>query len=131
MSETIFSLISEQARATPEAPALLAPGRSDVSFARLHRRITDMVGRLNAVGVGHGDRVAIVLPNCPEAATVSLGVMAGAVAAPLNPEFKTAECEFFLSRLRPKLLLALAGQVTPARAVAERMGIAILEISPA
>lgn len=130
MSETIFGLISEQARGTPEAPAFLAPGRADASFARLHRRILDMVERLNAVGVGRGDRVAIVLPNSPEAATASLGVMAGAAAAPLNPEFKYAENEFFLSRLQPKLLLALAGQITPARAVAEKMGIPILELSP-
>jgi len=130
MSETIFGLISEQARGTPEAPAFLVPGRADVSFARLHRRIIDMVERLNAVGVGRGDRVAIVLPNIPEAAVASLGVMAGAAAAPLNPEFKEAESEFFLSRLRPKLLLALAGKITPARAVAEKMGIPILELSP-
>lgn len=39
MSETIFGLISETARTTPEAPALLAPGRADASFERLHRRI--------------------------------------------------------------------------------------------
>ena len=131
MPETIFDLISENARNTPEAPALLAPGRADASYARLQRRIIDMVERLNAIGVGRGDRVAIVLPSGPEAAIASLGVMAGAAAAPLNPEFKHAESEFLLSRLQPKLLLALAGQGTPARAVAEKMGIPILEISPA
>ena len=86
MSETIFGLISETARTTPEAPALLAPGRTGASFARLHRRILDMVERLNAIGVGRGDRVAIVLPNGPEAAIASLGVIAGAAAAPLNPD---------------------------------------------
>lgn len=50
-----------------------------------------MVERLNAVGAGRGDRVAIVLPNSPEAAAAILGVVAGATAAPLNPEFKSAE----------------------------------------
>jgi acyl-CoA synthetase (AMP-forming)/AMP-acid ligase II len=46
-------------------PALLAPGRDDASFAHLQRRILDMVDRLNAAGVGRGDRVAIVLRNSP------------------------------------------------------------------
>ncbi|MFQ5565781.1 MAG: AMP-binding protein, partial [Paracoccaceae bacterium] len=130
MSETIFDLISDTARSTPGAPALQAPGHAVTSFARLQRQITDVVERLNAVGVGRGDRVAIVLPSGPEAAVASLGVMAGAAAAPLNPEFKPAESEFFLSRLKPKALLAQAGQSTPARTAAEDMGIPILELLP-
>lgn len=54
-SETIFGLISETARRTPEAPAFLAPGRAGASYARLHRQIIDVVERLNAVGVGRDD----------------------------------------------------------------------------
>ena len=45
-------------------------------------------GRLNAIGIGRGDRVAIVLPNGPEMATAFLAVACGATTAPLNPAYR-------------------------------------------
>ena len=49
------------------------------------------VADLNLMGVGRGDRVAIVLPNGPEMAAAFLGVASGAVAAPLNPAYEGHE----------------------------------------
>jgi acyl-CoA synthetase (AMP-forming)/AMP-acid ligase II len=51
----------------------------------LLRQVEDAVGVPNDVRVGRNDRVAIVLSNWPEMAPASLGVAAGATAAPLNP----------------------------------------------
>jgi oxalate---CoA ligase len=56
-----------------------------LAYGGLLRQVEDAVGVPNDVRVGRNDRVAIVLSNWPEMATASLGVAAGATAAPLNP----------------------------------------------
>src|SRR5512135_320792 len=99
---TVRGLVEAQATRTPEAPAVLAPGRSPMSYARLLAQIDATVAALNALGIGRGDRVATVLANGPEMATVFLGIAAGAVAAPLNPAYREAEFEFYLADLAPR-----------------------------
>jgi len=90
-------------------PALLAPGRQVLSHEGLAAHVEATVASLNAAGIGRGDRVAIVLPNGPDAATAFLAVAAGAVAAPLNPIYREQEFEFFLDDLRAKALLVGGG----------------------
>ena len=68
-----------------DAPAIAAPERADLSHDGLRFLIGDTVARLNALGIGRGDRVAIVLPNGPEMATAFIAVAAAASNAPLNP----------------------------------------------
>src|SRR5262249_36618735 len=47
---------------------------------------------LQALGVQSGDRVAIILPNCPQFIVALFGVLkAGAVAMPLNPAYVARE----------------------------------------
>jgi acyl-CoA synthetase (AMP-forming)/AMP-acid ligase II len=88
------------------------------------------VARLNALGIGRGDRVAIVLPNGAETALAVLSIASGAVAAPLNPAYRAAEFEFYLGDLRPKALVCAAGQESPARAVAAAQAIPVLDLMP-
>ena len=60
------------------------------------------------LGVGRGDRVAIVLPNGPEMAAAFLSVAAAAAAAPLNPAYRQDEFEFYLGDLNAKALIVEA-----------------------
>ena len=60
-------------------------------------------------GVGQGDRVACHMTNRPELAVAYYACFRiGAIAAPLNTRFKTAELWPLLSRLRPALYLGEA-----------------------
>ncbi len=61
------------------------------------------------MGIGRGDRVAIVLPNGPEMAASFLAIGAGATTAPLNPGYKTDEFEFYLSDLNARALVIAEG----------------------
>jgi acyl-CoA synthetase (AMP-forming)/AMP-acid ligase II len=74
--------------------------------------------------------VAIVLPNGPEMAAAFVSVAAGATTAPLNPAYKAEEFEFYLSDLKARALVAQRGVETPARAVAEKLGVPVLELVP-
>jgi len=118
--------------AHPDAsPALLAPGRSPpLTHGGLRTLLQDTVGTLNGHGIGRGDRVAIVLPNGPEMAAAFLAIGAGAATAPLNPAYRADEFDFYLSDLEPRALVVEAGMDSPARAVADRRGIPIIELRP-
>ncbi len=128
MTRTVLSLLD----ATPETGiALTAPGRPDLSYRAL-RGVTGTLRRqLAARGIGPGDRVAIVLPNGPEMAVAFLAVTSGASAAPLNPNYKLAEYEFYLTDLRPKLVLVAPGSDNPVRQAAEALGISVAELQVA
>ncbi|HEX7201066.1 MAG TPA: acyl--CoA ligase, partial [Dongiaceae bacterium] len=65
-----------------------------------------------------------------EMAAAFLGVAAGAAAAPLNAAYREEEFDFYMSDIEAKLLLIEAGLESPARAVAARRGIAIVEVAP-
>jgi acyl-CoA synthetase (AMP-forming)/AMP-acid ligase II len=57
------------------------------------------------MGIGRGDRVAVVLPNGPEMAVAFLAVAAAATCAPLNPAYRAEEFDFYLSDLNVSALL--------------------------
>jgi len=129
MAETIYQSIAAQAEHAAEAIAIAAAGREPLTFARLREQINYVVEVLNRNAIGRGDRVAVVLPAGPDLAAVSLGVLAGATVAPLNPEYKAAEFEFYLESLGAKLLITQAGLGSPARTVAAAKKIPILELA--
>jgi acyl-CoA synthetase (AMP-forming)/AMP-acid ligase II len=112
-------------------PALRAPeGRAALTYADLRGLAQRSVAALNAKGIGRGDRVAIVLPNGPEMASVFVTVACGATTAPLNPAYRQEEFEFYIEDLKAKALLVAKGVETPARAAAAKLGVPIIEVVP-
>ena len=108
--------------------AIGAPGLPDLSYRDL-RDLADRTGAaLAALGVSPGDRVAIVLPNGPAMASCFLAVAAYATAAPLNPAYREDEFDFYISDLRARILVVQKGMDTPARAVAARHGVPVVEL---
>jgi len=127
----IYRLLAGRAQLSPDRPALTGPARAPLTYARLLAHIEEVADRLNRSGVGRHDRVALVLPNGPEMAAAFLSVAACATAAPLNPGFRAAEFEFCLSDLQARALIVETGKDSPARSVAHRLRIPIVEILPA
>ena len=113
-----------------DRPAIRAQERPSLSFAGLRALAERTVAALNGIGIGRGDRVAIVLPNGPEMAASFVAIACGATTAPLNPAYKDDEFEFYLNDLKARALVVQQGVETPARAVAQRLGIAVLELIP-
>jgi acyl-CoA synthetase (AMP-forming)/AMP-acid ligase II len=111
-----------------DAPAIAGIDGEPLSHAALRRQVEDTVVRLNDLGINRGDPVGIVLPNGPAMASAFVSVAAGAIAAPLNPVYRDEEFEFYLGDLGARALILAAGADTPAREVAARLGIAVLEL---
>jgi acyl-CoA synthetase (AMP-forming)/AMP-acid ligase II len=110
------------------AVALSAPERRPMDRGSLVRQSRQVVGQLRGLGVGQQDRVAIVLPNGPEMAALFLAVAAGAAAAPLNAAYREEEFDFYLSDIEARVLLIQAGLESPARAIAARRNIPVVEV---
>ncbi len=111
-----------------DGPAIGAPDRPSLTFGRLRSLIDKTGAALTGLGVSRSDRVAIVLPNGPEMATVFLGVANAAVAAPLNPSYKQDEFEFYISDLNAKLLIVEKGSTSPAVEAAGKLGVTVATI---
>jgi acyl-CoA synthetase (AMP-forming)/AMP-acid ligase II len=128
MTETIADLL---ARWPEDRPALLAPEQAPLSFGELKRQGAALCGWLNARGIGRGDRLAILLPNGPAMAAAFVGLAGAATTAPLNPAYRAEELDFYLGDLEARALVIAADLASPARDVAARRGIPILELAPA
>jgi amino acid adenylation domain-containing protein len=122
-------LLAQCAADSPDALALLAPGRLPLTYGRLAQRIDDVAAQLHAMGVGGHARVALVLPNGPEMAVAVLVVAATAVCAPLNPAYGTHEFESYLAALHAQALIVPEGIDCPARAVARALDLDVIELS--
>jgi acyl-CoA synthetase (AMP-forming)/AMP-acid ligase II len=110
-------------------PALGAPGRPALTYAQLRAHVGRTVERLNALGIGRNDAVAIVLPNGPEMASAFVAIGAAATTAPLNPAYRHDEFRFYLEDLDAKLLVVDQGSTSPALDVARELGIDVATLT--
>ena len=125
MQPTLKDLLATGADA---APAISAPGRSALSFGELRALIADTLARLNGLGIGRNDRVAIVLANGPEMASCFMACASGVASAPLNPAYRADEFEFYLADLNARALIVEQGSQSPAIAVATRLGVRLIDL---
>ena len=125
---TVRALVADAAATAGTRATVLAPDRPDCSGEQLLAGIDEIGARLRAAGVGRNDRVAIVVPNGPEMAVSFLAVAAYATAAPLNPAYKAADFEFYLSDLSARVVIVQAGFDSPVRDVAAEMGVPVMEL---
>ena len=86
----------------PEAPCLVF-GNRQWTYAELAAATDALAAEMASLA---GERVAFLLPNCPEAVMTYLACFrSGAVAAPLNTRYAPAEVEAALRRARPRWLI--------------------------
>src|SRR5262249_57242164 len=81
----IHDVLQEQAKLNPEKVALVGMGRKPIRYSRLLHQVEETVSALNAIGIGLGDRVAVLVPGGPEMAATFLAVSAGGPISPPHP----------------------------------------------
>ena len=88
---TLFDLLAAWAQKQPEQPAITFKGRT-LSRREWDRESDAFAAALASLGVRRGDRVALLLPNCPQFLIAEFGAWkAGAVVVPLNPIYNEDE----------------------------------------
>ncbi len=83
--QTLVDVVRETAAERPRHTAAIFKG-ARLPYGELNGLSDGFAAWLAARGVLKGDRVALIMPNCPQVIIAQLGVWkAGAVAVPLNP----------------------------------------------
>ena len=96
-----------------------------LTWAAYHARITQAANLLRSLGVGEGDRVAYLLPNCLETAVVlAAGAVAG-VVNPINPLLEPEQIATILRETGAKVLVTLKS--FPKTDVAQKAAAAVAE----
>jgi fatty-acyl-CoA synthase len=76
------------------------------TYAELDRRTDQLAGALAQRGIGKGDRVALLAPNCAEYFELQFACgRLGAIMVPLNWRLTVPELEYILGDCAPKLLI--------------------------
>ena len=105
--KTLVDYLTDLARDHGAKPALLFKG-STVSYGELDSQSSALAAALSALGVRPGDRVAVVLPNCPQFFVAEFGAWkAGAIVVPLNPIYTERELEAALTSTGATVVVAL------------------------
>ncbi|WP_374372494.1 acyl--CoA ligase [Dongia sp.] len=126
-----FSGITEMiSSGDPASPAIGAPERQTMSRGDLAALVARVGADLRGIGIGRRDAVAIVMPNGPEMASAFLAVAASCVAAPLNAAYRGDEFDFYLGDLDAQALILPAGAESPAREIAAKRKIRVIELTP-
>ncbi|MDH4420698.1 MULTISPECIES: long-chain-fatty-acid--CoA ligase [Bacillus] len=91
----------------PEKKALHFLGK-DVTFADFHDKVKRFANYLQRLGIKKGDRVAIMLPNCPQSVIGYYGtLLAGGIVVQTNPLYTERELEYQLHDSGAKVILCL------------------------
>lgn len=127
---SIYHMLQKRAEEKPDDIAIGGVNRPSLTYSHLLRQVVSTVRVLRGFGVNRNDRVGIVLPNGPEMAAAFLSIASGATCAPLNPAYRLEEFDFYLSDLNARALVVDSQLDSPAREVARRRNVQIIELEP-
>ena len=103
----LLDYLSEHARDHGHDPGIVFEGKR-ISWAELDRLSNAFAAALSELGVGAGDRVALILPNCPQFLIAEFGAWKlGALVAPLNPIYTEQELATLLASSGAKVAVVL------------------------
>jgi long-chain acyl-CoA synthetase len=96
---------------------------SRVSYKELDALTSRFAAALQGLGIKKGDRVAIMLPNCPQVLVAYFGILkAGAIVVNINPTYPTTELKHVLADCRADAIVMLSGLVERLLPVREEVG---------
>ncbi len=122
-SETVLGLIK---RGRSSSVAICYENQAPLTYQGFGELAIDTVSALNQIGIGRNDRVAIVLPNGAMMATAFVCVSGAATTAPLNPNYRQEEFEFYLDDLNARALMVEQGSDSPAIDAAKKLGVLVI-----
>ncbi len=90
-------LLLQAAAKTPQAPALTFLGRT-ITYQELAEQTARLAQALKTLGLGPGERLGLMLPNCPQlVALYHAALRLGAVVVMLNPLLSPKELKYQLA----------------------------------
>src|SRR5512136_1431249 len=104
---TLLDVIGETVRIKPDHSVLIFKG-TRMTYGELAQLTDAFAAALVAQGVKKGDRVALLLPNSPQAIIAQIGAWkAGAIVSPLNAIYTARELEYALNEVSAETVIVL------------------------
>ncbi len=117
--ESLWQAFDRRAETTPDDVGLHFLGR-DHTWRELRQAALHLAGALQGMGVQPGDRVLLLMQNCPQFVVAFHAVLrAGAVVVPVNPMNKADELEHYIQDSAARVAIAssdIAGEMARAAA---------------
>jgi long-chain acyl-CoA synthetase len=102
---TLAEGLSQTASRMPDNPALVFQGKT-ITYKELDLMVSKLASALKSLGIGPGDRVALLLPNLVQTAVgIYAALRLGAIASPNNPLYTDRELEHQLKDSGAKVLI--------------------------
>ena len=110
---TLHQLLEESARRFSGCTAIIFPGAFGdeylMSYEELEKASNKLANALLELGVKKGDRVALLLPNCPQFVISYYAVLkVGAIVVATNPLYSPREMEFQLKDCGAETIIVLS-----------------------
>ncbi len=97
--------IQRWAELKPDKPAIIFEEQT-ISYQALSKRADRTCIWLQSIGIEKGDRVAVMLNNCPEFIDLFLACSRlGAIFVPINYRVTAIELDYFITNCRPRLFV--------------------------
>ncbi|MFF4772560.1 amino acid adenylation domain-containing protein [Microtetraspora fusca] len=110
----LHDLVAAQARRTPDAVAVTAPGTAGLRYRDLVARAARLAARLRAAGVGRGDVVGVCLERGPDLVVALLATLhAGAAYLPLDPADPRERLAWLVADTDAAAVITDAGDLFP------------------
>jgi len=123
----VWSLLEESAERFPDSSAVafpVAPMARRLTYRQLKEEAERFAGAMSAMGVGRGDRVGLLLPNCPQFVVAWFGLQRlGAVPVGNNPLYTQRELAHQLKDAGVEILVVLDLLYPLAGAVRDTVGL--------
>lgn len=122
----LHEYLRHYARLQPQKAALIWYGRP-ITYAELDAASDSFAAELQRVGVGHADRVALFMQNCPQYLIAHFGIQKlGAIVSPCSPMFKEHEFAYQVGDLGAKAIVAADHLVSIVMSVQDRVRVPVV-----
>lgn len=103
----IHQFLTDAYESIPNKVAIHFMGR-ELTYKELYESALKFANYLRTLGVEKGDRVAIMLPNCPQAVIAYYGTMyAGGIVVQTNPLYTERELQYQMADSGAKVILVM------------------------
>ena len=105
MEWNIGCIVSKRSSATPDKVAMIYEGRS-ITYRELNERTNRVAAFLQARGLKNGDRISVLMLNCPELIEIYFAAAKlGIIFVPLNFRLVGPELEYQINNCDSRLLV--------------------------
>ncbi|WP_285765596.1 long-chain-fatty-acid--CoA ligase [Peribacillus sp. SI8-4] len=103
----LYSFLKESAEEFPDKASIHFQGK-ELSYREVYESALRFAAYLKGIGLQKGERVAVMLPNCPQGVISFFGIlMAGGVVVQTNPTYTERELEYQMKDSGAKMIVVM------------------------